>query len=181
MGPGFLPWGRLHSLCNSSESLGFQVYPQRCLHSLLLPLLLSGAPLFSCCLSVLWTSKTTHTFRDLLGFMDFSIILVVNIYYSSTVRVYSYVSKNISEKTHQAESGEIRVGFLCPLPPVRGHTQHALSPAVKIYQHLCNVCAQGRLFVTQSSGFSREADHRGTRAHQSSRPQDSKKGARHKK
>lgn len=86
-------------------------------------------------------------------------------------------------KKHTRQSLEKSLCWLpMPFASCEGsHTARSLSPAVKIYQHLCNVCAQGRLFVTQSSGFSREADHRGTRAHQRSRPQDSKEGAHHKK
>lgn len=95
--------------------------------------------------------------------------------------VKAHLEKKTKNKTHQAESGEIHVGLLCPFPPVRAHTQHTLSPAVKIHQHLYDVSAQGGLFMTPNSGFSLEADHRGTHAHQSSRRSDSKEGAHHKK
>lgn len=158
----WIPWswvlvfyfGGSYKVCNPIESLGFQVCPQRCLHS---PLSL----LFFYCLSVLWTSKTIHIFGDLLGFTDFSIILIVKIYYSSIVRMYSYISKNTSEKSHQAESGEIPGLASCALCLLWGVTHVILSCSKNT-----STPVQGRLFVIHS-WFSLEVDHRGTQANQS--------------
>lgn len=146
-------------------TLGFQVYPQRCLLSFVSIPFVKGSP--DSPIAFLFCGPLRPPTHFMICWKDskiFSIIFTVKIYYSSTVRIHSQINKG---KKHIRQSLEkLCAGFLCSVPPVRVRTQPILPRAVGIHLHMCSVSAQGRLFVIRIFTW---ANYRSMYAHQNSR------------
>lgn len=72
-------------------------------------------------------------------------------------------------------------GFLCSLPPMRGHAKLLLlllSPATKKFSNMCNVSAQGSLLRTQNPKALLRAFHIGTLCSAYTKILDSQKNSR---